>query len=501
MSKPTPALETAVAFLWGCVERHAARGCTRLPSTQSLADEAGVGLVTMCRAVKRLQREDVLQARPGRGIHIAASNMDQTVHSESDHPLPLPPRPTRDSVAAGIQTRISQGVWTDRLPSQKELANLYDTTAATVRHALAILCQRGLLSAHRRSYFLRRRPHGVPPAILSLVVNAAVRSDIPGRRRAVVEIIERLCRDHAYKVHRASFRDISTDAMRGLIRDHAAEFSRSQGIIYISAGFKVPPSIYLAKALAEFGAPFFLYSDTDPSPGAMRFVHSNMRTILCTQPYSTQLPGKDMGRYLATLGHRTVAYLCDHHGNPWSRNRHAGLVAALSRATPGSCIVPVVFDAPANAIPNEPIPPYANPAAPFTARQQRLHAISALTWKHREAQLRPLFEQAIALNGPTAWVCGNDQIAVLAVDFLRQRGVHVPRDISVVGFDDMSEAHTEGITTYRFREQELAQALFAHVINSTLFHTTKRKGSVISIGGFVVERGTSGASRPEVSNQ
>jgi LacI family transcriptional regulator len=37
---------------------------------------------------------------------------------------------------------------------------------------------------------------------------------------------------------------------------------------------------------------------------------------------------------------------------------------------------------------------------------------------------------------PDAIFCGNDQIARAVVDALRERGVRVPEDVSVVGFDN-----------------------------------------------------------------
>ena len=37
---------------------------------------------------------------------------------------------------------------------------------------------------------------------------------------------------------------------------------------------------------------------------------------------------------------------------------------------------------------------------------------------------------------PDAIFCGNDQIARGAVDALRERGIRVPEDVSVVGFDN-----------------------------------------------------------------
>ena len=41
---------------------------------------------------------------------------------------------------------------------------------------------------------------------------------------------------------------------------------------------------------------------------------------------------------------------------------------------------------------------------------------------------------------PTAIVCFNDQMAIGAMDVLRRRGLVVPDDVSVVGFDDISFA-------------------------------------------------------------
>ncbi|MEW9612402.1 substrate-binding domain-containing protein [Shinella sp. S4-D37] len=38
-------------------------------------------------------------------------------------------------------------------------------------------------------------------------------------------------------------------------------------------------------------------------------------------------------------------------------------------------------------------------------------------------------------TGRTGIFCGNDQIARGVIDVLRERGVRVPQDISVIGFD------------------------------------------------------------------
>jgi LacI family transcriptional regulator len=45
----------------------------------------------------------------------------------------------------------------------------------------------------------------------------------------------------------------------------------------------------------------------------------------------------------------------------------------------------------------------------------------------------------------TAYVCNNDQVAGIVIRQLRHMGIAVPKDISMVGFDNESETVTEGI--------------------------------------------------------
>lgn len=44
---------------------------------------------------------------------------------------------------------------------------------------------------------------------------------------------------------------------------------------------------------------------------------------------------------------------------------------------------------------------------------------------------------------PTALICGNDNIAARVINHLIQKGVRVPEDVSVIGFDDNPEEHAK----------------------------------------------------------
>ncbi len=58
-------------------------------------------------------------------------------------------------IADAIAGRIATGVYTIRLPSEVAHAEQFDVTPATVRHAMAILRERGLIvSIHGRGTYV-----------------------------------------------------------------------------------------------------------------------------------------------------------------------------------------------------------------------------------------------------------------------------------------------------------------------------------------------------------
>ena len=73
--------------------------------------------------------------------------------------------------------------------------------------------------------------------------------------------------------------------------------------------------------------------------------------------------------------------------------------------------------------------------------------------------------EALQGSGATAVFCGNDQMALGLLHALHRRGVRVPEDVSVVGFDDIPEAayFTPALTTVRQDFDALGRGLLARV--------------------------------------
>jgi LacI family transcriptional regulator len=115
----------------------------------------------------------------------------------------------------------------------------------------------------------------------------------------------------------------------------------------------------------------------------------------------------EQGSYLATqalidLGHRNLAYLAGPLWKSDAQGRYAGFRRALSEAGLG-------FD------------------------EQLLTQGNYQEASGREAMVH-LLNTGSAFSG---LVCANDEMAVGAIDEARQRGMAIPNDLSVVGFDNV----------------------------------------------------------------
>lgn len=93
---------------------------------------------------------------------------------------------------------------------------------------------------------------------------------------------------------------------------------------------------------------------------------------------------------------------------------------------------------------------------------------------------------------PTALFCGDDRIALGALEALKEHGVRVPEEISVVGINDSLEGANgeRPLTTLRQPGQEIGERavdlLMAHISGE------QRAGCKIAVPGTLIVRSTSG---------
>jgi LacI family transcriptional regulator len=133
---------------------------------------------------------------------------------------------------------------------------------------------------------------------------------------------------------------------------------------------------------------------------------------------------KEITDYLIQLGHRRIGFIRGHPNMTASSERYRGFVAALEEAG---------LD-----------PDAASVEQGYFSYRSGLVAAERLL-----AADRP----------PTAIFASNDDMAAAVVNIAHRRGLEVPRDVSVVGFDDTMPATTvwPELTTIRQPVAEMAE--------------------------------------------
>lgn len=93
---------------------------------------------------------------------------------------------------------------------------------------------------------------------------------------------------------------------------------------------------------------------------------------------------------------------------------------------------------------------------------------------------------------PTAVMASNDLTAIGAMGAIFERGLRVPRDISVIGFDDIAiSAYTQpALTTVRLSREEIAKVAFRAL--HEIQNVATAKGAQYTIEPMLVERKSTG---------
>lgn len=195
--------------------------------------------------------------------------------------------------------------------------------------------------------------------------------------------IEQTANDHGYAVFLA---DSHADAEREQKVVQSLAERRVDGIIVTSSRVG---ALYVP-LLREMMVPIVLVNDQYPGD----FVHSIM--------IGNREGMRSVAEHLIGLGHRRIAYLGDRFGYQSDTERFAGYRAALDAAK----------------IPFEPELAVRGDGKP-------------------EGAVQAMNELLAAGDPPTAVCCYNDMSALGAMHSIRERGLRVPADISVAGFDDL----------------------------------------------------------------
>jgi len=433
--------------------------------------------------------------------------------------VPVTPRPSSRSsqrhARQRIVARIRNGLWQPgrEIPPVKTLCRDLGVSHVTLRRALAGLCEEEIVERWNRLY--RVKPHETP------------------RNRASIMLV-------GGGYNPVDFTDVTIPGNDLLLRAFEQE-RRQRGVnlvlvvleltsyTFCHGGNKITLDRAFVKRHTILGCILWVQLLTDvPRQHALATLHSlgipmalldNSGAFSANPAASARLPvaitstltvsGDEAGRYLAGLGHRRVAFVAYRHGpSIWSRNRFAGLKSALDRLAGNAevrlfsletdeefnpkferfyldTLVPLL-----RRMAMESPEPMMRTFADTCERQVTLLR-SAMQDTAAGHHLEPLFERILRWRGCTAWVCHNDQLAIDALGYLRNRGIRIPGDLSIMGFDNTAESLNKGCTSYSFNQPAVVRRVVATALGGPR-HLLLDAERPEEIPGYVVERETTG---------
>ena len=336
-----------------------------------------------------------------------------------------------------------------RSPSIKDIARLAGVSHSTVSRALQGSSQVSEATSARIRKIAEDAGYRPSAAARSLVVGRSKTIGVVVTNIAdpfvagVVSGIEDMAEQHGYSVFLANSH---AEPQRELRVVRSFDERRVDGIIVTASRVG---ALYVPE-MERMRVPVVLLNNQHPS----EYAHS----VLIDNPGA----GREATRHLVHLGHRRIAYIGDRNGHQSDTERLAGYRAALEAAGVGF--------APELVVHGDGMP---------------------------EGGERAMTQLLVLAQPPTAVFCYNDMTALGAMRMIRATGLNVPRDLSVVGFDDLylSQYLEPPLTTVRQPMRQMgrmAMETLLHIFDGPYStHNLRVEGQLIVRGSTATVKGAS----------
>lgn len=514
--------EKAVSYLKNLLNTGQWKPGDQLPSMQQLGKDAHISHPVMARAVHELSRQGLLSVFPSSGIRvpISAGGESGPVIKRIEKWKKVKSQITKDIFSRTLDASLP-------LPTVLELRHRYGVSYPILKKALCSLEYDGLLSPYKKTYkpnlFSTSRHKTKILVLINMIPGAIDKNGISlndkgfytyHRGHAFIHDLERLCNSQnlAFDIYGYHFENDAVTFISPTFKpcswiDH---IDRYYGICIFNTIPFTANCYRLFSRLGTIQVPMAIFNESGYEDLTLpRMKNKNVRIFPVAQ---SDVAAQKIGRYLLEFGHRVIAYISPWHKEAWSQNRYHGICTACDMVGNSSSVRVFVDERyPAGVVHLDDknldesllhVPRLENilkTQTNFSPEQQKL--VLSTSWLNNtflfgfnrprfELFMLPLFEKALADREVTAWVCADDQIALLALHFLRKKRVDVPGRISVMGFEDIEEAFEGGLSSYNYDIQGMVQTVLAFFSNPTLFPA--RKSLEIECNGFLVARQSTG---------
>jgi DNA-binding transcriptional regulator YhcF (GntR family)/DNA-binding LacI/PurR family transcriptional regulator len=525
MEKRKPGIEKAMAFIKNGIDTQQFRG--RLPSIQLLANEARVSFVTMWKAVNQLKKLKVIEDG-----HVNMIYHDKTRGLKEHRPETAETQlddATGDVFWQQLKNRLKKDILSGRyphdqpLPSCKELMYHHGVSFRTLKKALDTLVSEGMIKPFKRGYTVPMitisEAHARVVAIGCGWKDGKIWADYQDKN--YFRILESECIQSKIALDvivyyrqndKLSFIHSATRKPYDLGNDNIL------GIIYIVANLEVNPGdilkelSLLKKPVAVLDVVGYFQDILNVSPG-----FSGNRFLQFFTTTASAFPAKMVARYLLSLRHTAVAFISPFHRAPWSKIRHASCASVYRDAGYPGGITPFVLDHYAyqwdylrDAESHEDLQSllgeysqwkeyahsnffrkFGNISYSISKYLTEWNCASGEIYK----KMRSLCEKALRDKTITAWLMANDFAATLAFDYLKEKNIRVPEDISLIAFDNTLDAMEYQLTSYDFNNNGIVTMMLRYVLTPSTIPVSQRGKFVDVEGTIVVRRSTAPAAR------
>ncbi len=501
-ARGTPAIDQAGTFLRQRIACMVHDRESRFPAIRELAKEAGCSVVTLWKAAQILAQAGEVELVHGRRMRLLQKMESRSAKA----PVQEIWERTRTRIASDIAAgRYGRGM---RLPAYKSLCQVYGVAHGTLRKALESLVETRAIERYKRGFRLsswsRRAQGDICLAVWGSIQGPALHT--PWAEEHLRQL-ENACADARLRL-RFLFFNWNLDKQLFVVdNDGAPVLQPPEADVLGYLLWTITPAQPITDFLSWLGStrkPIAIL-DEEGRYDFSSFLSRRPKAKLFKISF-TQSAGRAMGRYLLHRGHHKIVYLSAYHQAIWSINRLAGLQYAYHEA--GKVDPLPVFalhdlmglhslkgptkrwrKAVQSALQGELadlLPSTGVTAATKVISKLEEALMTPLAETALSERMIPLFDAALKEKGVTAWVCGHDIAALLALDYLREKGLRVPDDISLVGFDNSFGGFSARITSFNFNLQGLAHSMLSHVLSVPLPGGSHMQ----EIEGMVVERGS-----------
>jgi DNA-binding LacI/PurR family transcriptional regulator/DNA-binding transcriptional regulator YhcF (GntR family) len=542
MRKKKPGIEVAVEFIRGLLGH--IRNPGRLPSIDSLAQSALVSRVTMWKALNLLREEGAICC-PGGGRYFYPG----AVFRQDDARTAVVSRTRWLRIRDKIERDISGGIYKrgEPLPSITRLQGIYGGSYVTLKKALLSLERAGVLREQGRGFVAAQFGSVKYRSTVCMVLpgDPSGSPQLYPRLQEMVASIEQQCARSNLALEPLAYHSRNRRPLASLMGSGKIDL----GYIVWIGPYDSADIASFAEAvdlLCRSGKPVAVVDEIGDFSAA---VSGSLAQGVKTYTLAARSAGFAVGSFLRCLGHRTAAYLAVEHSFSWSQRRLQGLREGFESVDGMHRIVPFVYpnieytfqtlcvysgitqkeyltilEADGNKSPDNIRAimahyralcaamestkadfPYDLSVRPiFEILKESIHrgvgpdfisALSRTIYDYLvktggEIFCRQLFERALHSATITAWVAANDLTALRAKKFLEGKGVQIPRQISLIGFDDIAEALANRLTTYNFNLTAIASSVLSYICGYETRSRTVQNDSPVEIEGMIIERKT-----------